>query len=109
MLCRVPHHHCNLIPRYSNYENSIMVVNFPYTRWQCKSLLLFSAVRYEMGQDPKLLFSGSVTFEGPMKIALSPDGRTVAIGASTKIGFWDAVSGKEEAVLENVHPGNFVR
>ncbi|BFZ18412.1 hypothetical protein BsWGS_21451 [Bradybaena similaris] len=60
-------------------------------------------VRYEQGQDPKLLFSGSVAFEGPMKIALSPDGRTVAVGASTSISFWDAVSGKEENLLENVH------
>ncbi|CAG5117125.1 unnamed protein product [Candidula unifasciata] len=60
-------------------------------------------VRYEQGQDPKLLFSGSLAFEGPMKIALSPDGRTVAVGASTSISFWDALSGKEENILENVH------
>uniref|UniRef100_A0A0B6ZZF9 Uncharacterized protein n=1 Tax=Arion vulgaris TaxID=1028688 RepID=A0A0B6ZZF9_9EUPU len=60
-------------------------------------------VRYEMGQDPKLLFTGLVSSDGPMKIALSPDGRTAAVGASTSISFWDAVSGKEESVLESVH------
>ncbi|XP_005100638.1 transducin beta-like protein 2 [Aplysia californica] len=59
-------------------------------------------VQYSMGQDPKLLFTGTLSF--PCKsIALSPDGRTAAMASENSIAFWDAVSGKEEEVIENVH------
>ncbi|CAL1531957.1 unnamed protein product [Lymnaea stagnalis] len=61
-------------------------------------------VRYEMGQDPKLLSTGSVSFQGPSLIALSPDGLTAAVGNNTSIAFWDTESGKEQEVMQDVHP-----
>ncbi|GFR97148.1 transducin beta-like protein 2 [Elysia marginata] len=60
-------------------------------------------VRYDMGQDPKLLYSGKVSYPGPALIALSPDGRTVAVGVDTSIAFWDAANEHQDQVLENVH------
>jgi len=65
-------------------------------------------VQYALGQDPKLLFTGSLSFPCHT-IALSPDGRTVAVASSTSIVFWDAVSGKEEEVIENVHQGEMTK
>ncbi|XP_059140998.1 transducin beta-like protein 2 [Physella acuta] len=60
-------------------------------------------VRYDMGQDAKLLFTGNVSFQGPSLIALSPDGHTVAVGGATSIAFWDADAGKEHEVMHDVH------
>lgn len=60
-------------------------------------------VRYDMGQDPRLLYSGKVTSPGPALIALSPDGRTVAVGVDTSIAFWDAATEQQDELFENVH------
>ena len=58
-----------------------------------------------MGQDAKLLFTGTLSFPC-FSIALSPDGRTAAVASDTNIAFWDALSEKEEKVLKDVHSGN---
>ncbi|XP_076473005.1 transducin beta-like protein 2 [Babylonia areolata] len=60
-------------------------------------------VRYSQGQDAKLLFTGSVSLEGPNLIALSPDGRTVAISGQSSVVFWDALAGKELQTLHKLH------
>ncbi|RUS73021.1 hypothetical protein EGW08_019227, partial [Elysia chlorotica] len=60
-------------------------------------------VRYDMGQDPRLLYSGNVSVPGPALVALSPDGRTVAVGVDTSVTFWDAANGQQDEVLENLH------
>jgi hypothetical protein len=62
-------------------------------------------VRYSQGQDAKLLFSGPVSLEGPNLIALSPDGRTVAIAGQSSVVFWDAVNLVELETLNSVHSG----
>ena len=63
------------------------------------------SVRYSQGQDAKLLFSGPVSLEGPNLIALSPDGRTVAISGESSVVFWDALAQKELETLHKVHAG----
>ena len=58
-----------------------------------------------MDQDPVLLCSGQVTTVGPSLVALSPDGRTVAVGTDTSVTFWDAANGQQDQTLENLHAG----
>jgi len=60
-------------------------------------------VQYSFGQDAKLLFTGTLSFPC-IHVALSPDGRTVAVASSSTIVFWDACNGTEEDTLEGVHP-----
>ncbi|KAK7087866.1 hypothetical protein V1264_021863 [Littorina saxatilis] len=65
-------------------------------------------VRYSQGQDAKLIFSGPVSLEGPNRIALSPDGRTVAISGESNVVFWDAVNFKELDTLYRLHAGELL-
>ncbi|KAL8591952.1 hypothetical protein ACOMHN_020430 [Nucella lapillus] len=60
-------------------------------------------VRYSQGQDAKLLFSGPVSLQGPNLIALSPDGRTVAISGQSSVVFWDSVAEQELQTLQKLH------
>lgn len=68
-------------------------------------LNLFSAVRYEMNQDPYLLKTGSIDYTSPCLIALSPDGRSVAIASDNSLSVHNAVTGKEEETFSNVFSG----
>lgn len=68
-------------------------------------LNLFPAVRYEMNQDPYLLKTGSIDYTSPCLIALSPDGRSVAIASDNSLSVHNAVTGKEEETFSNVFSG----
>ncbi|XP_052261131.1 transducin beta-like protein 2 isoform X2 [Dreissena polymorpha] len=59
-------------------------------------------IRYDMNQDPYLLFTGSLKWSGPCIISLSPDGRTVAMAQHLGIYVCNS-SGQDEEVIENVH------
>ncbi|OWF53107.1 transducin beta-like protein 2 [Mizuhopecten yessoensis] len=65
-------------------------------------------VRYEMNQDPYLLHTGNISYSGYCLIALSPDGRTVAVGGENSITFFNAISSKEEETVDNIHIGGLV-
>lgn len=71
-------------------------------------LNLFSAVRYEMNQDPYLLKTGSIDYTSPCLIALSPDGRSVAIASDNSLSVHNAVTGKEEETCSNVFSGTII-
>ena len=64
-----------------------------------------AAVRYSQGQDAKLLFSGSVSLDGPCLVAMSPNAQTVAISGQSSVVFWDAVALKEQDTLQKLHSG----
>jgi len=63
-------------------------------------------IEYNRGQEPYLLTTGKFSCpEGVhCRIALSPDGRAVAIAAGASISVFDAVSGDLAVKLENAHP-----
>ena len=69
----------------------------------CLSLI----VQYSLGQDAELLFTGDITVETPSHVAISVDGRTVAISGNTNVCLWDTVSCKEIERLENLHAGMY--
>lgn len=60
-------------------------------------------IRYDMNQDPYLLYTGKLLMSGPCIIALSPDGRTVAIAQETSVYVCNS-SGNDEELIENIHP-----
>lgn len=62
-------------------------------------------VRYDMNQDPYLLYTGKLYGSGPCLIALSGDGRTVAIAQETSVVICNSLTGKDEEIIENVHSG----
>ncbi|KAL3858331.1 hypothetical protein ACJMK2_012925 [Sinanodonta woodiana] len=62
-------------------------------------------IQYNLGQDSYLLFTGKLPGSGPCLVALSPDGRTVAIGTENLICLYNAQNGKDEERLENVYSG----
>ena len=64
------------------------------------------AVRYEYDQDPKLLYTGTLSSPSLRLIALSPDARTVVLAGDTTISVCNALTGREEEHIENVHSGN---
>lgn len=64
-------------------------------------------VQYQLQQEPYLLFTGKFHSD-PTYIALSPDGRTVAMSHSNTIALWNTVSKKCDQVMENVHYGPVV-
>ncbi|XP_041347453.1 transducin beta-like protein 2 isoform X2 [Gigantopelta aegis] len=60
-------------------------------------------VKYEYDQDPKLLLTGTLSNPCLRLIVLSPDARTIVIAGDTTISVCNALTGKEEEVIENVH------
>ncbi|XP_048767458.2 transducin beta-like protein 2 [Ostrea edulis] len=62
-------------------------------------------IRYDMGQDPYLLKTGSIEFTSPCLVALSPDGRSVAIANESTISVHNAISGEQEEKMSNVFSG----
>jgi hypothetical protein len=62
-----------------------------------------------MGQDPYLIKTGSIEFTSPCLIALSPDGRSVAIANESTISVHSAISGKQEEKFSNVFSGTYLR
>lgn len=69
--------------------------------------LFYFLVQYQLQQEPYLLFTGKFHSD-PTYIALSPDGRTVAMSHSNTIALWNTVSKKCDQVMENVHYGKIV-
>lgn len=62
-----------------------------------------------MGQDPYLLKTGSIEFTSPCLVALSPDGRSVAIANESTISVHNAISGEQEEKMSNVFSGTCLR
>ena len=71
------------------------------------SFIFYFTVQYQLQQEPYLLFTGDF-HPNPTFIALSPDGRTVAMTHSNTIALWNTVSKTSDQVMENVHQGNLV-
>ncbi|WAR01716.1 TBL2-like protein [Mya arenaria] len=61
-----------------------------------------SSVRYDMNQDPYLLFTGKLQWPGLCIISLSPDGRTLAMAQNSGLHICNS-SGQDEEIIENVH------
>ena len=66
---------------------------------------MYVSVRYDMNQDPYLLYTGKQHSSGPSLIALSPDGRTVGIAQESSVVICNSLTGEDEEVIENVHSG----
>ena len=60
-------------------------------------------VEYQKGQDPYLIQTGKYDHSGPSLIALSPDGRTVAIATTYNISMYNATTAELAQTFENVH------
>ncbi|XP_077995758.1 transducin beta-like protein 2 [Glandiceps talaboti] len=60
-------------------------------------------VEYEKNQDPYLLYTGQFDHNGPAKIALAPDGLSVAIATGYDVSLYDATSGEEEETFREIH------
>ncbi|RVE64280.1 hypothetical protein OJAV_G00144200 [Oryzias javanicus] len=60
-------------------------------------------VEYKKQQDPYLLKTVPCTSSDGSRIALSPDGRVVAISSGCNVAMYDATSGKLEEELQGVH------
>ena len=58
-----------------------------------------------MNQDPYLLYTGKLYGTGPSLIALSPDGRSVAVAQESAITICNSLTGDDEEHIENVHSG----
>merc|ERR1712038_1088990 len=62
-------------------------------------------IEYNKGQDPYLITTGKHSNTGAhCLIALSPDGRSVAIATGADISLYDAVTAELAATFENAHP-----
>ncbi|XP_052801021.1 transducin beta-like protein 2 [Mya arenaria] len=59
-------------------------------------------IRYDMNQDPYLLFTGKLQWPGLCIISLSPDGRTLAMAQNSGLHICNS-SGQDEEIIENVH------
>lgn len=59
-------------------------------------------IRYDLNQDPYLLYTGKLQFSGPCLISLSLDGRTIAVAQEASIYVCNS-SGGDEEIIENVH------
>lgn len=62
-------------------------------------------VEYKKQQDPYLLRTVSCNSSQGSRIALSPDGRVVAVSDGCDVAMFDAVSGNLEEELQGVHVG----
>ncbi|NXM35931.1 TBL2 protein, partial [Oxyruncus cristatus] len=60
-------------------------------------------VEYKKQQDPYLLLTGQCSVPEPRLIALSPDGRAVAVAGGTDIAVYNTRRGEEEEQLLGVH------
>ncbi|XP_053313214.1 transducin beta-like protein 2 [Spea bombifrons] len=60
-------------------------------------------VEYKKQQDPYLLFTGRWSGNEPCRIALSPDGRIVAISSISDITVFNANTGEVEEEFHSVH------
>ena len=69
-------------------------------------MLLFT-VEYQKKQDPCLLQTGQYENAGKSMIALSPDGRTVAIATGTSISVFNGQTGVCEQTFREVHNSKF--
>ncbi|XP_063299739.1 transducin beta-like protein 2 [Pelobates fuscus] len=60
-------------------------------------------VEYKKQQDPYLLHTGSWSGNEPCRIALSPDGRVIAISSISDITVYNALTGDVEEEFHSVH------
>lgn len=64
-------------------------------------------VEYKQNQDAKLMATGQCPGPGESKIALSPDGRTVALAINNNIYMYMAATADEEGCMTDVHDGEY--
>ncbi|XP_023232960.1 transducin beta-like protein 2 isoform X2 [Centruroides sculpturatus] len=60
-------------------------------------------IEYQKGQEPYLLKTGNFDHRGPCLVALSPDGRTVALAMLSTVTIYSGVTGEKQSLLENIH------
>lgn len=60
-------------------------------------------VEYKKQQDPYLLLTGQCAMQEPCRIALSPDGRAVAVAGGADIVVYNTRRGEEEERFLGVH------
>ena len=65
-------------------------------------------VEYKQHQEPILKTKGTYIFDEDLvtRIALSPDGRTIALATGENVTFYSAITGNQEALLEGIHSGS---
>jgi WD40 repeat protein len=59
-------------------------------------------IDYERGQEARILLTGDLRLAEPYYLALSPDSLTIAVSSSRELSFFDANTGLQEEVIENV-------
>ena len=62
-------------------------------------------MRYELSEDPHLLKTGSITYDIPCLISLSPDARSLAIAGGNNMTVYSTVTGEEEESMEHIYSG----
>ena len=72
--------------------------------WVCMCIVL--TVSWHLNEDPKLISSGTVAEDGVASVAMSPDGRVVAIATSTNINLYNSETTELMDTLESIHSGN---
>lgn len=60
-------------------------------------------IEYQKGQEPYLLKTGNFNHQGPCLIALSPNGRTVALAIQSNIVIYSGINGEKQCTLEQIH------
>lgn len=60
-------------------------------------------VSWELNGDPKLLTSGTVPVSGPAYIAMSPDGKIIAVSVGTSVYMYNTDTTQLMETLEDIH------
>lgn len=68
-----------------------------------------SIVQYKLREDPKLLMSGDIPYQGGhVCMSLSPDARIVAVAINSSIFMSSTATGSLLETLDNIHRGEML-
>lgn len=88
------------------YNTASKCILIPVLNGPC-SFCFYFTVDYKQGQLATLVVSGKYKGAGlgPARVALSPDGRVVAVGSGTSIYCYSTLNGELSAHIPDVHSG----
>lgn len=66
---------------------------------------LYKIVDYKQGQLATVLVTGKWKNSSQAKVALSPDGRVIAIACESSIYFYSVLNGELYGQIDNAHSG----